>query len=307
MKNSNMHSARRRRFPEGIPIFPRAETTPSSKTCFPGATRDSTSISAEGFGPRTKTPSAILPSASFEPVSPGSAWLRIPAEKSPAAPPRSSAIRRTEGPNKPSTPSTGSRGSSFVYLINTSSQSAMWVLFQQVPRQAKKGGNRRHRAVDRARRNDVETVPPQPGEACSKNPRGRSAPLSQLRASNADRIDPRVRPDRRKDPGAPRSMGRPKPRPSLRKRFPYPKNSSATIRTPESRDTTIGTESLSDRKKPKSGISAGLLPETGRFPCFPGCFRLSANHFQPVCNLSPFPFRFDDHPGEQLKNPLYFR
>ncbi len=39
----------------------------------------------------------------------------------------------------------------------------------------------------------------------------------------------RVRPDRQKDPGAPRSMGCPKPRPSLQKRFPYPKNSFQSI------------------------------------------------------------------------------
>ena len=78
------------------------------------------------------------------------------------------------------------------------------LLFQQVPEHAQKGGNRRHRAVDRARRIDVETAPPQPGEADSKNLRGRSAPLSQLRASNEDHIDPRCRPDRQEDPGIPR-------------------------------------------------------------------------------------------------------
>ncbi len=58
------------------------------------------------------------------------------------------------------------------------------LLFQQVPGHAQKGGNRRRRPVDHARRIDVETVPPQPGEADAKNLRTRSAPLSQLRASN---------------------------------------------------------------------------------------------------------------------------
>ncbi len=47
------------------------------------------------------------------------------------------------------------------------------------------------------------------------------------------------------------------------------------------------------KKNSKSGIGAELRPETGRFPYFPGCFRLSANHFQSIDIFCPFTFPFD--------------
>ena len=146
-------------------------------------------------------------------------------------------------------------------------------------RHEKKGGSRRCDTVDRARRTDVETVPPQPGDADSKNLRSRSSLLSQLSKSNANRIDTRGRPDSQKDPGPSRSAGHAKSRPARRRPVSYPKNSSTTIRTPKSRNTTIGTESLPIRKKIETGIGAGLRPETGRFPCFSRFFRLPQTMF----------------------------
>ena len=57
-------------------------------------------------------------------------------------------------------------------------------------------------------------------------------------------------------------------------------NSSTTIRTLKSRNKTIGTESLPASKKTKSGIGAELRSETGRFPCFQGCFRIFRTIFK---------------------------
>ena len=105
----------------GNRIRPNDATTPLSKTCFHGDTPASTSISAQEFGPKTRTLSAILPNTSFEPVFPRSACSTSPPKNPPTALPRSSAPQKTERPSKPSTPSTGSRGSSFIYRINTSS------------------------------------------------------------------------------------------------------------------------------------------------------------------------------------------
>ncbi len=177
-------------------------TTPSSKTCSPGTTRDFTSISAQGFGPKTKPPSETLRSTLSEPVSPGSACFTYPPKNPPTARPSPSANQKTEKPNKPSTLRTGSRGSSSIFRTNTSSSPDTSGIFQQVQRHAQEGGNRRHRAVHRARRIDVETVSPQPGEADSKDIRGRSALLSELQPADESDFDPRGRPDREKDPEA---------------------------------------------------------------------------------------------------------
>ena len=40
----------------------------------------------------------------------------------------------------------------------------------------------------------------------------------------------------------------------------------------------------------KFGIGAGLRPEKGRFPCFPGFFRTSAKHFQSIDTFLPISF-----------------
>ena len=155
------------------------------------------------------------------------------------------------------------------------------VLFQQVPRHAQKGGNRPNRAVDRARRNDVETVPPQMGDADSKNLRSRSSVLSQLSKSNADHIDPRGWPNRQKDPGAPRPVGCPQPRPAFRRRFAYLRTRLRRFGLSNPAIRLLGLNSRPLEKKRNFGIGAELRPEKGRFPCFQDIFDFPRTIFDP--------------------------
>ena len=76
-----------------------------------------------------------------------------------------------------------------------------------------------------------------------------------------------------------------KSRPARRRKTRISPNSSTTTRSFKSRNTTIGVESLTIRKKSKPGIDAGLRPETARFPCFHALYRLFPNHFQSIDNL----------------------
>ena len=177
-------------------------------------------------------------------------------------------------------------------------------VFQQVSRHGQKGGNRRNRAVDRARRNDVQTVPPQVGDADSKNLRSRSAPLSQLQETNADHIDPRGRPDSQKDSGAPRSLGYAKSRPARRRKLPYRRTrlrrfglSNPAIRLlglsrfPHPKKIEVRDRRRTATRKGPSFIFSGLSP-TFRKP-----FSIHRPSF-------PFSFRFGDHPSAHRRNML---
>ena len=88
-------------------------------------------------------------------------------------------------------------------------------------------------------------------------------------------------------------MGCPQPQPALRRRFPYPRTRLRRFGLSNPAIRLLGLSPCPSEKKPKFGIGVGLLSEKGCFPCFPGCFRLSANHFQSIGNLCPFTFRFD--------------
>ena len=98
-------------------------------------------------------------------------------------------------------------------------------------------------------------------------------------------------------------MGYAKSRPAQRRPVSYPKNSSTTIRTPKSRNTTIGTESLPIRKKNRNRDRRRTAARNRPFPMFFAIFPTSANHVQFIGNLCPFQFGFDDRPSARARPP----